>query len=708
TYLSAQSENGESAPSMDIDLSWLDSIWLKEADLNLPYLAPQHLWDAIVRVHPDGDALELEASLLSRGQREAPILKIQAEASIRSRSIKKMEAVLNRFPAEIFGTTEASMTVDGLLTAESDSNGDFACGGRLAFNEVDLSFPSISSLHLPSATLSLQAHVSSRFDLKRATGEVCHASFDFSDISGRIFVVPSGEMRLSLKGDNTSLSDLEIEGFCSILDRYSLRLNSFSMSASSMWKAAYEVKERTIQNVISYLPPEFASVFKDLHGTVDISGNFEGDQDGMKTFSAEAALRRGRTAYGNVQIEDASSVIRISGDDEKGRAELWGEMKAALAAFGEKTLVFEPDFQAIGWFDLDTREYEFQLAQVHAEMVQDVSGWIRSGNQWRVEGEIPLEEGAKSLRDILPEWGKDLEGMGSVRLQLDGGPDFIAGDAFSPDFMIYSFSDDYAYGLQWRDVHGKAKYDYKDAPIFRGEIEASTPYVTYDSHEYEWPDKSLRLRWEAGETHLACEFHPPGGGIIHLAGQQGDSYSIQAAGLDIRSFLAPVLQHFALGQNEEDFGSFKVAGTANADLFLQWEGGRTRLDGVADLFLKSLEMDYAASGLIQNARIRIPVVFPLSYESFRNKKLDVSFEKSFFEGVEFKNITFSLPLHSKSIELISSLSLPIFGGEILIRDLRVKNWLSAEAEAAGSIHFSEVQLEEVNPILPIVPKEGSL
>ncbi|MBN2326913.1 MAG: hypothetical protein JXR73_07150 [Candidatus Omnitrophica bacterium] len=706
-FFTAQSEGDEGEPT-SIDLAWLDSVWMTKTHLAMPYLDPQDVWDAIVRVHPDGDIVEIDASLLSSRQRNEPLLKIQAETSIRSRSIKKMEASLNRFPAAIAGTAEVSMTADGLLQAESDSSGGYDCKGKLALSEISLSNPFISSLHLPGAEISLRAKVSNRFDLKSATAEIHHAPFEFSDIPGRVFAVPTGIVRLGVEGDERNLFDVELEGFSSLVDQYSLHVSPFPLSASSTWKASFQMKERSIPNLISVLPFDLFSMFEELGGMVEMSGHFEGDRDGMKTFSAEAALKRGQAAYGNMRIENASSALRITGKDWKGRAELWGEMKADLAASGTKTISFEPDFRAIGWFDRNKKEYEFQVDRIGAEIVRDASGWIRSGRRWRLEGEIPLEEGVKSLRGILPEWGKDLEGMGSVRLRLDGSTDFIAGAASSPDFMAYSFSDDYTYGFQWRDVNVNAGYRHAGKPAFQFEIESSTPYLMVGSHEYEWANESLQLHLEAGGNHLACDLQPPGGGIVHLEGNKGDSYSIEAVGLDIHSFLLPILRRFVLDQSDDGFWPFKVGGTANADLSFRWDEGRPRLEGAADLFLKTFETNYVASCMIQNASMRIPVVFPLSYESLNREKAIVSFEKASIDGAEFKDVSFSLPLDSKSIQLISSLSLPMFGGEVLIRDLRVKEWLSQEIELEGSIQLSDVQLEQVNPILPLVPKQGSL
>ena len=126
-------------------------------------------------------------------------------------------------------------------------------------------------------------------------------------------------------------------------------------------------------------------------------------------------------------------------------------------------------------------------------LVRSASARYRSNQTWNALGTIPLDDGVPQIRDLLPQWAHELEGMGTVQVNAEGDLRTIRTNANSKDLTLYSFSDELSYGIQLRDFSLEGNATINDSPVITAEIKTSTPYISFGGYDYEWQNEGIRL-----------------------------------------------------------------------------------------------------------------------------------------------------------------------------------------------------------------------
>ncbi len=707
---SIQSATRESGESRQLDLSWLDSFMVTHARIDDPSRAISLKGKGMARMNPEDGSLQLQANFYPQDELDTSHLSLQGSINPSEFKVNALRLVASRFPLAATGPYVFSLIADGTVEACEMPTGNMKVWSDLLFNQSRIQSPRGESIVLPTSSLRGETELSPRGELEWATGEIEHSSFTMHDSTQKRYLLPDGAVAVQYRPRNRELA-IDVKGRASALDEYAVRVYEYPLSASSVWNAEIRLENRDIQTWLSTLPIDVDGfpMAGRIGGLLSLNGTVAGRGMEIDEIKAVAQWHDGRIVWDYGRIEDASIRMDVMGDGKIVRMEADGNAKVGYPVSGTKTISFEPAFRMNGYWNRQRGDYQISIPDADLGIVQSVSGWYKSGKEWRMEGGIPLEESIAQFREALPEWGQALEGMGQIQLAVRGNDKNIHIQLNSPDWMVYSLSDEYSYGVQLREMVLEGDCPLGKFPAFRATLKASTPYLTYGARDIEWPGETLAVQVNLDEKRtLSAMANPPGGGAISLVGNFQKGSDIKITDVSLETFLLPLINRFALGKETDDTSAYRIEGSANAGFRIQSDGSSTRLGGNANLAIRSMIYPPVASFSMSNAMISVPIVFPLDYGAFSSQVFSVSAEKIAWEGAEYDKVAFSIPLNSPLLSLVDDYTFPVFGGTMQLTGVKINNWLSSGLEVDGVIRLRDIPLQAVNTLLPVVPSEGIL
>jgi hypothetical protein len=694
-------------------MSIIESIRISNASIETPWIENDYLYDGNISIEPEGRFAELEIALYPRNHKDDYRAQIDATVDLIRYDLHKAEINLNHVPLSMTSPVAMSLVVDGTSSIHADDRNGLLVESQMAFRNISADMVESSSVFLHDASVQSVVSLDEAKQITGATLSLAHSSGQYHDGYLGEVKVPSGFVNVQYHPDAENKFPLLIDGSMELLDQYSVTVNDPLKSATLSWNASAEINPKSIENFTSFLPVDWLEGFDSIKGAISANGNASGNLNEIEIYDGELKLANLTARFGNVRIDDAGIDLSLNGSKGTDQFELNSVINAALLLYGTQELAITPDIHLEGVYSRETGKGKVEIIEVDTEITQSISGWIDTDKKWSIEGVISLEDSVAHVRPILPDWGQDIEGMGDISFHGRGdlnNVDFSSAnfEGDCSDLTLYSLSDILSFGVQLKDFEYSGNWQSGSKQHCSLALKMATPYISIGVNDHEWEKETLVMQTNMDNNRIIdVSINPPGGGEIAVNGDIDSELVLHASNLDIERFLIPIIENYILAGEEEYKIPLVVQGKSDCQIRCSIEDDKWKLDGNIVLRVDNLQYNETPALMIKDATLTLPVVYPINEPALGNRAVLFEAKLIDLDGTMYEDVSFSIPMMKDSIQIVSDLTIPIFGGNIGFKDIQIKDWLSSPV-LEGLISLDNLELSEIAELLPIVPREGTL
>lgn len=583
---------------------------------------------------------------------------------------------------------------------------------RVQLDDPWLSWTPASTIAAVSAVLEATTVLDDMNKIVQAEIELWHEATALQLDEVSIWNLPGGRLSAALVEGVTAKVPLAVRWRSPAIGEARLEAATWPLSATTPLSVHLNIQNEPIQAVAEILPASLEEFLNDFSGSASLIANAKLRGSTLENYTGNIHFLNAAWQAGPVVISDASLRGPVRGTNIKHNLSLQGNAHLSLILSETGSLELDPQPLSVQiHFDQETGDYSVYIPKATTELFQDVAFSFASPQVWEVTGSMDASVALPPLADLLfPDLDRTIEGMGSVnlRMQGEGGEMEIAGK--SEDLSIYSFEEEPAFGFQLRDVDWRMQiHPRAEGMLARMQLTGNSPYLTFANNDVEWPGDSFiaSATFETGKnTRTEFDIHAPGGGKLHIVREGEEPYRIEMNSNDVEKFFLPIVNQMGLGIGEDESlvrGDGIVGGWLELDL--QEE---ISVRGVLDFRNSTLVLDGAVSVKLERANLRVPISYPLGRQRFPLKEMTVDIARVSINEANYEDVKTSFPVEASDIILAQNLVLPIFGGRILIKQLDVLDWQSAEAALHGNLQLQGLQMSLLDQAYPYFPDVGEL
>ncbi len=689
-------------------MSIIESIRFSNASLEIPWIENDYLYDGNIRIEPTGNFAESEITLYPWNHKDDYRAQAHATIDLIRYDLKEAAINLNHVPLSLSSPIALSLVLNGTSSIHVDDQNGLLAESQMSLRNISADIVESSSAFMQDAAIQSLVSFDEAKYIRGATLSLVHSSGQYHDGFWGAFPVPSGTMDITYHPSTENTLPLLINGSMEILDQYSVTFNDPLKSATLAWDASGKINPKSIDNFISFIPGDLLEGFDSITGVISANGNVSGNLNEIENYDGKLNLSNLKGGFGNIRIDDARMDFSINGSIKADIFKADSVIHAAMPVNGTQELMLTPEIQLEGAYSRKTGKGKVNILKADTEITKSISGWIDTYNKWSIEGVIPLEDSVAHVRSILPYWGNEIEGMGDITFHGWGDFKHVNFEGSCSDLTLYSLSDDLTFGVQLRDFGYNGNWQNGSTQHCSLALKMATPYISFGVNDYEWKNETLVMQTGIENNQIInVLINLPGGGEITIDGDIASELVLNASNLDIERFFIPIIEQYLLASEEEYKIPLLINGKSDCRIRCSIVDENWNLDGNLVLRIENLLYNEALSLMIKDAVLTIPVVFPINESTLENRTVLFEAKLVDLDGTKYENVSFSIPIMTDSLHLVSDFTLPLFGGNIGFKDLHVKDWLSSPI-LEGLISLDKLELTKIAALLPIVPSNGTL
>lgn len=693
----------------------------KSTPLNIPHTSsiefdrihlhwPNVLNDNSLSGSIETDAKDATATGRFQFHKGQGLIKLNTTIDIEKQTIEHADIHISKLPISYQSPIAISGILNGTASIHQENKGySFAAN----LTTYDLAFPPIAlhNIHLPTASLHLQGQLNLDYQPLQVSSRLVHAqgTYQYSNLGE--FVIPDGTMHITMDHEEERMeSHWELADFAHI----HIQSSTNTWSKNIPYEISTHLKSVSLSEILNYVPQSLQTELKHIDGFISLQGGLQRHAGDISHVTADFSITEG--TYKSEQISLAN--LKISGNVKGGLNEgivfYDASTDLQINATEERQLGTSIDsIQGNINYRINPMDFSITIDQAESDIIQSIHARYTSNGQWDFTGTLPLDTQIQRLWNVIfPESEREMFGMGSLDIRLDGDSSTVRFEANSPDITAYSFSHDPAFGFQLRKLNWQGKLNLNPSLTYTSTLSAATPYISFKGNDCEWPGQEISLSLRSPtQNHSSYQFDmiPPGGGSIEGKLNNDGSIQVNISKINMESFVLPVVARFGFGlENKDKLWGITASGLLSGKIDYLSSNNGLMLNGDAELMQSDITYSATPWIKIKNASLNTPFSYPIKYKTLPRHALEFSADTITVDENALNNIDFTIPIAAKRIAAPTEFSIPVFGGEIKFQSLELTDWDSPTPSLNSRIHFNQLDVMKLSQSLPLLPQRGTL
>ncbi len=696
------SSSTEQQESSAYGLSWLDGINVSQFRINLPNIESEYLWFG--EITPSNTQVNASLRLKTPANGNTDSLTADAAWNLKQNRVEFIKFDAHHLPIVYSATKTTSMHINGSGSLQFES-GRYEVNSDITLLDVVTDAPGIESIQSASVHVLAKTVFTPDFQYISLGKKMSHSPLTIAQTNDVQWNLPAGQSNTMVHTE--SESPLELQWQSPDLGEIAITSSEYPLSITSPITVRLNVHQQPVSSLLQRIPKALTRNLPELQGQIALHAEAQIEDTQLQHYEGRFALVEMDCPLGALAIHDASLSGPIHGSHTQHHLELTGNTGLGLVLNTTAPVELEPgELQVNIDYNSSGNSYRINIPEINTKYLNNVAFNLHNPMNWTLTGSLDTSTAlAPLLQEAVPSLPRKIEGMGEVSLNAQGDANTMEINAESPDLTLYSFDADPSFGVQLRSFQSQTNIEWAKKPMqARIQMQAATPYLSYGGKDAEWPGDTLKLDTAitiADTIQYSGSLSPPGGGTVDIE-TNGQKYVVQLKGLDIETFVLPLLNRIVLDWNQPPYyatGRFSSYFSMANDL---------SIDGEVQLANAVIEAAGPPKVKFDNIRIIAPITYPIDPARLQKRDIQFQADRISIGEAEFAEVAAVIPLNATTIVPLQDIQVPMFDGTIDIAKVEIQNWQSQVPNVQAQFALDQINLAALHRIYPFLPRQGSI